>query len=174
MKCIKCGAAMESASRRNLVATVRGEELEVQVVAPQCSGCGRVVLTRSSRRMYDRAAADAYRRAHSLLTTSEMDDMRRNLGMTWKQFAEYIPIGIATLKRWLSGEIQSPSLDSLVRLRADLSFAQRATEELMTRLVAHSVKSETTAVTTTSRRVRARWAVEWAPQAANTSLATAA
>ena len=46
--------------------------------------------------MYSRAGADAYRRAHDLLTTSELDQMRKNLGMTWTQFAEYVHVGVAT------------------------------------------------------------------------------
>ena len=87
--------------------------------------------------MYHRAGSDGYRQEHGLLTASEIDRLRRNLGMTWKQFAEYTNIGIATLKRWMGGEIQTPSLNSLVRLKADPSFAQRALEEL--ELLARSV-----------------------------------
>jgi transcriptional regulator with XRE-family HTH domain len=86
--------------------------------------------------MYSRGAADAYRIRHMLLTTREIDQMRRNLGMTWKQFAKYVNVGIATLKRWMRGEIQTAALDSLVRLKADPSYAQQALEELLGRLVA--------------------------------------
>jgi putative zinc finger/helix-turn-helix YgiT family protein len=175
MKCIKCGHAMELATPRTLVAEVRGEHLEVQVVASHCPSCGRVVLNSKSRRMYNRAAADAYRRAHDLLTTSELDQMRRNLGMTWKQFAEYVCVGIATLKRWMGGELQTPSLDSLVRLKADLSFAQRAADELLTRLVANSAEyavSVSTATPATSRR--ARQVIVWESGATITGLGLAA
>ena len=59
--------------------------------------------------------------------------------MTWKQFAEYVHVGVATLKRWMGGEIQTPSLDLLVRLKADLTFAQRAADELLSRLADNSV-----------------------------------
>ena len=44
MKCIKCGHVMEEAAPRDLVAEVRGESMDVQVIAPQCQHCGRVVL----------------------------------------------------------------------------------------------------------------------------------
>lgn len=142
MKCIKCGHAMEPEALRTLYAEVRGERLEVQVAVPQCSHCGRLVLSGRGRRVYHRAASDAYRRKHKLLSSGELDYLRRNLGMTWKQFAEYVPIGIATLKRWLGGEIQSPSLDSLVRLKADLTFAERAKDELLARLAEKAVYTD--------------------------------
>ena len=126
MKCIKCGNAMVEGYRA-LTAEVRGEHLPVEICVPHCSHCGRVVLKGKSRRMYHRAAADAYRKAHHLLTAVELHEMRRSLGMTWMQFAEYVGVGIATLKRWIGGEIQTPSLDRLVRLQADLTFMQEAT-----------------------------------------------
>lgn len=138
MKCIKCGHAMEPAVPLALSAEVRGERFEVQVVAAKCAHCGRVLLNSKARRMYHRAGSDGYRRQHGLLTAAEIDRLRRNLGMTWKRFAEYANIGIATLKRWMGGEIQTPSLDLLVRLKADPSFAQRALEELLARLVPDS------------------------------------
>src|SRR5579864_112102 len=131
MKCIKCGHQMEGEALRTLTAEVRGERVQVEVLTPQCSHCGRIVLNGKGRRMYHRAASDAYRSAHGLLTTREIDQLRRGLGMTWKQFADYVSVGLATLKRWMGGEIQSPSLDLLVRLKADLSFVQRAAEELL-------------------------------------------
>ncbi len=138
MKCIKCGHGMEPAVPLTLSAEVRGELFTVQVVAAKCAHCDRVLLNSKARRMYHRAGADGYRQQHDLLTASEIDHLRRNLGMTWKQFAEYTNIGIATLKRWMGGEIQTPSLDSLVRLKADPSFAQRALEELLARAVLDS------------------------------------
>ena len=176
MKCIKCGYVMEEAAPRTLVAEVRGQRLDVQVVAPQCQHCGRVVLNSKGRRMYNRAGADAYRRAHGLLTTAEISQMRSSLGMTWKQFAEYVCVGIATLKRWMGGEIQTPSLDLLVRLKADLPFAQRAADELLTRLAANSMERNTSVsitTPTTNRRARTRQVVEW-PTADDAVLASAA
>ena len=54
--------------------------------------------------------------------------------MTWPEFADYLFIGIATLKRWNRGEIQTQALDRLVRLRADPNFLERAASELHERL----------------------------------------
>jgi putative zinc finger/helix-turn-helix YgiT family protein len=122
---------MEKASAQKLIAEVRGEQFEIEVLAQRCSHCGRVMLDSRARRMHYRKASDAYRAKHGLLTAPEIDRLRRNLGMTWKQFADFVQIGIATLKRWMAGEIQTPSLDALVRLKADLSSVQQAATDLV-------------------------------------------
>ena len=134
MKCIKCGHTMNKEASHMLDADVRGEHVQVEVLAPQCPHCGRIVLTARGRRMYSRAAADAYRGHHDLLTAKQIDEMRRNLGMTWKQFAEYVGVGVATLKRWMRGEIQTGALDTLVRFKADPDYARSALDELTSRL----------------------------------------
>lgn len=138
MKCIKCGHVMGAAAPRTLNAEVRGERFAVQVVAAQCEHCGRVLLNAKARRMFHRAGSDAYRRQHGLLTMTELDHLRRNLGMTWRQFAGYVGIGIATLKRWIGGEIQSDAYNSLVRLKADLNYVEQAASDLLTRLTENS------------------------------------
>ena len=144
MKCIKCGHLMGPAVQRTLMAEVRGESFPVQIVAPACSHCDRVLLSGKSRRAYHRAGSDEYRRAHDLLTTKEIDQLRCDLGMTWKQFADYAQIGVATLKRWMGGEIQTTSLDTLVRFKADLSFAQDAANELLARLASNAATYDNT------------------------------
>lgn len=164
MKCIKCGHQMQTVKGLAMDAEVRGEEVLVHVDASQCAHCHRVVLDRKARRAYGRAAADAYRKQHRLLTTADFVEMRRNLGMSWKQFAEYVPVGVATLKRWLGGEIQSPALDVLVRLRADATFAQQAMDELFMRLATATVEQHGVSV-------KAQPTIVWA---ADTMLADAA
>jgi putative zinc finger/helix-turn-helix YgiT family protein len=154
MKCIKCGHQMQTVKALAMDAEVRGEEVLVHVDAMQCRHCQRTLLDRKGRRAYARAAADAYRQRHKLLTTADFLEMRQNLGMTWKQFADYVPVGVATLKRWLGGEIQSPPMDMLVRLRADASFAQRAADELFMRLA--------TATVDQGASIRVPVKIEWA------------
>ncbi len=69
-----------------------------------------------------------------LATIEEIDGLRRNLKMTWPEFASYVSVGIATLKRWKRGEIQTQALDRLVRLQADLRFLNEARSKLKARL----------------------------------------
>lgn len=115
MKCIKCGHVVEQEALRTIDAELKGEHVSVTLHAPQCMHCGRVVILGRHTRAYHRAVSDAYRRKVGLLTIGEIDRLRRNLAMTWPDFADYLSIGTATLKRWRRGEIQTPALDRLVR-----------------------------------------------------------
>ena len=134
MKCIECGHVVEPEAPRTVEAELKGENVSVELNAPQCANCGEVVLLGKHVRAYHRAVSDAYRRKVGLLTTDEIDRLRRNLDMTLPEFASYVSVGIATLKRWRRGEIQTEALDRLVRLRADLQYAESAARELRARL----------------------------------------
>ena len=134
MKCIECGHVVEQEALRTVEAELKGERVSVTLNAPQCMNCGRVVILGKNTRACHRAVSDAYRRKVGLLTIGEIDRLRRNLKMTWPEFASYVFVGIATLKRWRRGEIQTQALDRLVRLRADPRFLEEARSELDARL----------------------------------------
>ena len=152
MKCIKCGHVVEQEALRTVEAELKGERVSVTLHAPRCMRCGRVVILGRNTRVYHRAVSDAYRRKVGLLTIGEIDHLRRNLAMTWPEFADYVSIGIATLKRWRRGEIQTQALDRLVRLRADPRFLEKALSELHARM----------ANAPAWHQVRRRPVVEWA------------
>ena len=136
MKCIKCGHVVEPAAPRTMETELRGERVSVTLEAPQCPNCGRVVMLGKDTRTYYRAVSDAYRSKVGLLTTSELDNLRRGLNMKWPDFARYVFVGIATLKRWRRGEIQTQALDRLVRLRADPEYLLETASELREHLAA--------------------------------------
>jgi DNA-binding transcriptional regulator YiaG len=66
-----------------------------------------------------RLVADVYRTKHGLLNSNEIRRWRLRLGMSQAAFADYIGVGIASLKRWEMGRIQDASSDELIRLRTD-------------------------------------------------------
>ena len=152
MKCIKCGHVVAPEAPRTVETEFKGESVAVTLNAPQCMKCGRVVILGKHVRTYHRAVSDAYRRKAGLLTIDEIDRLRRNLHMTWPEFASYVFVGIATLKRWKRGEIQTQALDRLVRLRTDPDFLEQAAIELHRRL----------ADTALAYDVRRRPVLEWA------------
>ena len=152
MKCIKCGHVVEPEALRTVETELKGERVSVTLNAPQCMNCGRVVILGKNVRAYHRAVSDAYRRKAGLLTIDEIDRLRRDLSMTWPEFASYVFVGIATLKRWRRGEIQTQALDRLVRLRADPRFLEMAANELHARLATAAVRHP----------VRRRPTLEWA------------
>ena len=152
MKCIKCGHLVEPDAVRTVDAELKGERVSVTLNAPQCMNCGRVVILGRNVRTYHRAVSDAYRHKVGLLTTDEIDRLRRNLSMTWPEFARYVFVGIATIKRWRRGEIQTQALDRLIRLRADPRFLDEARSELHVRLASAALRHQ----------VRRRPVLEWA------------
>lgn len=152
MKCIKCGHAVEPEALRTVEAELKGEQVSVELNAPQCANCGEVVLLGKHVRAYHRAVSDEYRRRVGLLTIDEIDSLRRNLDMTLPEFADYVFVGIATLKRWRRGEIQTQALDRLVRLQADPGFLEEAKAELDKRLAVAALAEEV------PRRPRFDWA----------------
>ena len=134
MKCIKCGHPVGPEALRAVDAELKGERVSVTLNVPQCGHCGRVVILGKHSRAYHRAVSEAYRRKMGLATVEEIDGLRRSLRMTWPEFANYVAVGIATIKRWKRGEIQTQALDRLVRLQADPRFLEEARNKLKARL----------------------------------------
>ena len=63
-----------------------------------------------------RRTADAYRRNHRLLTTEQIKAIRRVMGMSQRQFAEFLRVGEASVKRWETWQVQDASSDELIRM----------------------------------------------------------
>ncbi len=63
---------------------------------------------------FSRLLADAYLRNHGLLTSEEIKDRRRRLGMSQQQFAQHLDVGVASIKRWEMGKIQEPHSNDLI------------------------------------------------------------
>src|SRR5690606_6517743 len=60
---------------------------------------------------------NAYRRKNGLLFPQEMIRLRKNRGMTQKEFAEFLGVGEASIKRWERGLVQDKSQDQLIRAK---------------------------------------------------------
>jgi hypothetical protein len=136
---------------QQLEGEVRGVRVGVTVVAPSCGKCGHVALVGRAIREYHRATADAYRVTERLLTTKDLEKLRQSVGMTRQQFAEHVLIGIATLKRWLRGEIQTRAYDTLVRLRTDFGEIQASSKKLTELMTAHTPTTVMTSAPATRR-----------------------
>lgn len=74
---------------------------------------------------YTIASADAYREKHNLLTTKELKEIRRRLGMSFRAFAQYLRVSEASPKRWEAGLVQDEAMDELIRVKTDLPTARK-------------------------------------------------
>lgn len=105
---------------------VRGEQFTVAVEATVCDRCGFQVLTEEQAAAYTAKISDAYRERHGLLTSEDLKRIRGRLKMSQKEFARYLKVGIASVKRWEAGLIQDEAMDELVRLKKDLDVQRMA------------------------------------------------
>ena len=112
----------------------RGETLTVRAPAMACGKCGWVTLGPGQLDELRKRTADAYRKNHGLLTSTQIKAMRRALKMSQCEFAAFLRAGEASVKRWENWQVQDASSDELIRVkclmaeRGDLAGAGREKE----------------------------------------------
>jgi putative zinc finger/helix-turn-helix YgiT family protein len=124
MKCFQCAKGKMTSKVTGMIFRVRGEEIPVKAEATVCSHCGFQVMTDEQSAAYTIASADAYRVKHGLLTSSDLKALRRRLRMSQLDFAKFLKVGVASVKRWESGLVQDEAMDELIRVKSDLGAAR--------------------------------------------------
>lgn len=118
-KCFQCDDGVLVNRTVDLIGYRNGEEFPVRVPGVACTQCDMKTIDNAQSGAFTKAVSDAYRNAHGLLTGAEILDRRQRLKMSQAQFADYLNVGIASVKRWESGQIQEASMDCLMRLKTD-------------------------------------------------------
>jgi putative zinc finger/helix-turn-helix YgiT family protein len=125
MICVNCRKGHVQKGPAVVPAEIRGEKFLVQMEeALVCEHCAHVTFDGRHMPEYMRLTADAYRSKHGLLTSVEIRDSRNRLQMTQEQFAGYLGVGAASIKRWELGQVQDKAMDGLIRLKADPEAAR--------------------------------------------------
>jgi putative zinc finger/helix-turn-helix YgiT family protein len=96
--------------------TFKGVDIAVEADAYVCSECGLEAGTPQTAGTLQRAIADAYRARQGLLTSEEIKALRKACKLTQQQLAEKMKVGIASIKRWETGTVQSASMDHALRM----------------------------------------------------------
>ena len=94
----------------------RGVDINVPVESYTCAVCGLEAGTVEETAKIQRAISDAYRKALGLLTGQEIVQNRKKLGLSQDALAKRMNVGIASVKRWETGTIQSKSMDLALRM----------------------------------------------------------
>lgn len=102
--------------------TYRGVDITYTVEALVCPECGLEGGTVRSAAAAQRAIADAYREKVGLLSSQEIKSLRKNNGLTQQRLANIMNVGIASIKRWETGVIQSKSMDHALRMQLQCSY----------------------------------------------------
>lgn len=130
MNCLRCGSELEKEVTM-MEGEYAGEPYRVPAEAIVCPKCGYTTLHASQIDAFSTAVADAYRKRHGLLTSSEIRKIRRDLGMSQEEFATYLSVGVASVKRWELRKVQEKSMDDLVRIKCSLPTARQNVASLM-------------------------------------------
>src|SRR4030042_5925401 len=94
----------------------RGINIIVPIEQYICQVCGVEASTIDQATDIQKAISDAYRKAVNLLTGKEIVDKRKRLKLTQEALAKRMNVGIASIKRWEGGTIQSKSMDHALRI----------------------------------------------------------
>lgn len=127
MKCIKCGSKKFETKQERASVEIKGERVDYLADMDVCANCGLQVASDDQMHSSYVRASDAYRAKHQLLTSQEIIGFRNNMSMTQEQFAEYLGVGVASLKRWENGAVQEKASDELMRLKCS---EQKLNEQL--------------------------------------------
>jgi putative zinc finger/helix-turn-helix YgiT family protein len=98
----------------------RGETITVLAPAHECPHCGFRTLGPGHLTALVSATSDAYRQKHGLLTSAEIIQRRKAMKKSQRQFADFVGVSVASLKRWETGFlVQDKASDVLVRMKTD-------------------------------------------------------
>jgi putative zinc finger/helix-turn-helix YgiT family protein len=125
MTCFQCGQDTLLLSGISVDGERHGEIYPVLVTGYKCSNCGFQTIDSRQGEQLTRLVSDAYRGAHGLLTGGEIKLRRARLGKNQQEFADYLGIGSASVKRWEIGQIQDRAMDELIRLKTDPDAARQ-------------------------------------------------
>lgn len=134
MKCFECGKGRMRRKRTLVRAELRGVKLEVPGIAEECDRCGFQTVPLDQADQFGAALDAAYRKEAGLLSKDEIRAARERLRMSQREFAEYLGVGEASVKRWETGSLQDKSSDNLIRLMTDPEFGRRNLDQLCRRL----------------------------------------
>ena len=96
--------------------TFKGVDIAYEAEAFVCPDCGLEAGTVKTAGAVQCAIADAYREKVGLLTSQEIKSLRQGKDLTQQQLADAMKVGIASIKRWETGMIQSKAMDRALRM----------------------------------------------------------
>jgi putative zinc finger/helix-turn-helix YgiT family protein len=94
----------------------RGVAINFEAEYYVCLVCGLEAGTVEQSSAIQRAISDTYRKTVNLLTGKEIREGRTRLELSQEALAKRMNVGIASIKRWEGGLIQSRSMDKALRM----------------------------------------------------------
>ena len=115
--CADCGAEALQSFNETEQFDYKGHALCVDVEYSVCSVCGAEAILPEQIKRNDCRTRDAWRKADGFLTGAEIVALRRQLGLTQQQAAQFFGGGANAFSKYERGEVvQSEAMDKLMRL----------------------------------------------------------
>lgn len=121
MICFKCSSEEFEVREANIRQQFRGDDLEIPSHVSICKSCGWQTLSAGQSDGLRKLTADAYRLKHNLLTSADIVYRRTLRVMSQQDFADFIGVGVASIKRWEGAFVQEPIYDKLMREKCDFN-----------------------------------------------------
>jgi putative zinc finger/helix-turn-helix YgiT family protein len=96
-------------------ANFKGVDVTYTASLQKCSECGLELADIDEAATMQERLANGYRQAVGLLSSEDIRRLRKEKGLSQQALADALEVGIASIKRWESGVIQSKSMDTLLR-----------------------------------------------------------
>jgi putative zinc finger/helix-turn-helix YgiT family protein len=119
MLCFKCKSEEFETREIKVHQEFRGEHFDVVTPVSVCKECGWQTLGAGQVDELRKQTVEEYRQQHHLLTSTEIILRRGIRGMSQQDFAKFIGVGVASIKRWERGFVQEPVYDRLIRQKCD-------------------------------------------------------
>jgi putative zinc finger/helix-turn-helix YgiT family protein len=94
--------------------TFRGKRVKFRAQHYVCPVCGIEADDLGLAAENQKALSDAYRTTVRLLTSEQLIERRKKLGWTQEDLARAANVGIASIKRWETGQIQTRAMDDVL------------------------------------------------------------
>jgi putative zinc finger/helix-turn-helix YgiT family protein len=98
------------------VTNFRGVDVTYETDVYVCSECGLEAATVAQAGETQRAISDAYREKVNLITGEKIRALRKDRGLNQQELADLLKVGVASIKRWETGLIQSKAMDQALRV----------------------------------------------------------
>lgn len=119
MKCFNCDKELTLVNKRGVMDYKDIKNLEFIYETQECLHCHEAFNTPEHQKNKLVAIADAFRAKKKLFASKEIRAFRTNLSMSQDKFAEYLGVGVASIRRWEGSGIQDLSQNEIIRLKCD-------------------------------------------------------
>ena len=95
--------------------TIDGVEFSYPYIRSKCIHCGEFVYPKNITHQNEIAIFDCYKEKVGLLTSKEIIEIRKKLGLTQEGLARQMGCGLKTITRYENGGIQDKAFDNHIR-----------------------------------------------------------